>query len=234
MRISSKSLLAFLALVFILLNISAYQSPLGLAQSGTNVSGIISADTTWTSGNSPYDLTANVLVENGVTLTITSGVTVNLNSYYIMVNGTLRASGVPDAGITFVGGDITFTQYSTPGNTSQGCMMQDVTYNPGTYGPGNIFVDGGSPLISDCNLGVSITYLGGSPTISNNNMTAAGFTDGYGRLQHPIAAIDLEGSLQAGTAFIENNVISGPYFTASIIIFDSNCFAEGNLITENP
>jgi len=235
MRFRSKSLLAFLALVFISSNLLvAYNSPMGKAQAGTSVNGIIYSDTTWTQANSPYSLTANVLVENGVTLTITAGVTVNLNSYYIMVNGTLQTLAATDADITFVGGTIIFTQYSAAGNTSQGCIMQDVTYNPGTYGSGSIFVDGGSPLILDCNLGVGITYDGGSPVISNNNMTAAGFTDGYGRLQYPIAAVDLEGgTIQPGTAFIENNVISGPYFTASIIIFGSNCFAEGNLITEN-
>jgi hypothetical protein len=56
----------------------------GTAQSGTNVTGIISSDTTWTQVNSPYNLTGNVLVNEGATLTIEAGVTINLNDYYIL------------------------------------------------------------------------------------------------------------------------------------------------------
>jgi hypothetical protein len=63
--------------------------PKALAQSGTNVSYIIGTDTTWTQGNSPYNFTGNVLVNNGVTLTIGTGATVNLNIYYLRVNGSL-------------------------------------------------------------------------------------------------------------------------------------------------
>jgi len=61
--------------------------------SGTDVSGIIASDATWTQVNSPYSLTGPVGVSEGATLTIEAGVTVNLNSYYIQVNGTLYARG---------------------------------------------------------------------------------------------------------------------------------------------
>ena len=57
--------------------------PKVMAQSGTNVSYIISTDTTWTQGNSPYNFTGNVLIPTGVTLTIGNGATVDLNSYYL-------------------------------------------------------------------------------------------------------------------------------------------------------
>lgn len=55
----------------------------------TNLSGIISSDTTWTKTNSPYSLTGNVLIDNGVKLVIQAGTTVNVNDYYIRVNGSL-------------------------------------------------------------------------------------------------------------------------------------------------
>ena len=47
--------------------------PFGLAQGGSNESGVISSDATWTQANSPYSLTGNVLVDTGVTLTIQAG-----------------------------------------------------------------------------------------------------------------------------------------------------------------
>ena len=57
----------------------------------TEISRIISSNTTWTKAGSPYSLTGNLLVDNGVTLTIEAGVIINLNSFYITVNGTLQA-----------------------------------------------------------------------------------------------------------------------------------------------
>src|SRR5271157_4330570 len=97
------------------------------AQSGTNVIGIIASDTTWTLANSPYNLTGNVLVNNGAILFIQAGTTVNLGSYYIEVNGTLQAIGYGANSITFNGGQITFTQYSTNWNESSGtgCIIQN-------------------------------------------------------------------------------------------------------------
>ena len=61
----------------------------GFAQSGTNVSGIISSDYTWVLAGSPYNLTDNVLVDSAVTLTIGAGTTINLNGFCIIVNGSL-------------------------------------------------------------------------------------------------------------------------------------------------
>ena len=72
--------------------------------SGTNVSGIITSNTTWTQAGSPYTLTANVLVSNGVTLTIQAGTTVSLGTYYIEVNSTMQAIGTNSSPITFNGG----------------------------------------------------------------------------------------------------------------------------------
>ncbi len=85
----SFSLLLIIVLAVSSLTLIFASIPFGTAQSGTNVSYIIGSDTTWTQANSPYNFTGNVLVNNGVTLTIESGATVNLNSYYLEVNGSL-------------------------------------------------------------------------------------------------------------------------------------------------
>ena len=48
---------------------------------GTSFGGIIAVDTTWTQADSLYNLIGNALINYGATLTIQSGVTVNLGSY---------------------------------------------------------------------------------------------------------------------------------------------------------
>lgn len=64
------------------------------SQAATNVSGTISANTTWTTANSPYVVTSNISVSSGVTLTIENGVTVQFNDGFGMtVLGTLNATG---------------------------------------------------------------------------------------------------------------------------------------------
>jgi hypothetical protein len=58
-------------------------------QAATEVSGIITSDTTWTKASGPYNLTGNILVESGVILTVEADTTVNFDEYYIRVNGSL-------------------------------------------------------------------------------------------------------------------------------------------------
>jgi hypothetical protein len=77
----------------------------------TSVSGD-QGDSTWTLAKSPYNITGNVLVPQGKTLTIKPGVvvqfpqTIGANSELI-VKGTLKAIGSSDSKIMFTGGTIT-------------------------------------------------------------------------------------------------------------------------------
>lgn len=59
------------------------------AQNVTNVSGTIATNAAWIKANSPYSLTTNVLVSGGACLTIEAGTIVELNNYYMRVDGTL-------------------------------------------------------------------------------------------------------------------------------------------------
>lgn len=68
----------------------------------TNVSGILTANTTWTKAQSPYTLTGNVGVQSGVTLTIEPGVVVKGN-YSLQVKGTLIAKGTAGDSVYFQG-----------------------------------------------------------------------------------------------------------------------------------
>ena len=105
--------------------------PFGLAQSGTNISGMVSSDATWTQANSPYYLTGSIQINNGVTLTVEAGTVVNLVSYFIQVDGTLNARGSSTNKIYFSNGQITFTQTSTNWNeqTGSGCLIENAIIN---------------------------------------------------------------------------------------------------------
>jgi hypothetical protein len=100
-----KSLLsAFLTIILIgeLILVSAIH--FGTVQAATEVTGIISSDTTWTKANNPYNLTSSITVASEVTLTIEPGTIVKLNEHQLQVNGTLIARGTSNDPINFNGG----------------------------------------------------------------------------------------------------------------------------------
>jgi hypothetical protein len=67
--------------------------PAGIAGAETLVRGSIGTDTVWSAGGSPYTLTGDVTVPAETSLTIDSGVTVNMDGYNIAVEGVLHARG---------------------------------------------------------------------------------------------------------------------------------------------
>jgi hypothetical protein len=123
---------------------------------------IIDSDTTWTKADSPHIFTGPVLVEQGVTLTIEAGSTVDLNGYELRVNGTLRAIGTSRNRIQFKNGTINFTEYSNPWNeeTGSGSIIQfaffdnelkivqsvPVSINEDPIGEGNVWKREDSPF----------------------------------------------------------------------------------------
>jgi uncharacterized repeat protein (TIGR01451 family) len=68
---------------------------------GTPVGGVITEDTTWDLAHSPYVMTENVTVNNGVRLTIEAGVVVQASGAGLTVHGALRAAGRSGQSITF-------------------------------------------------------------------------------------------------------------------------------------
>ena len=124
------------------------------AHADTNVSGIISTDRTWSIAGSPYIVTGNVLVNNGVTLTIEPGVTVRLNSgKSIQIDGTLIARGTAGNLIT-----CTKNQADNWGYLYFSDLITDAQYD------GNDNYTGGS-ILEYC----AVEY-GGNASVTNNAM----------------------------------------------------------------
>jgi hypothetical protein len=197
-------------------------------QAATEFSGIITSDVTWTKANSPYVLNGTVEVGSGVTLTIEAGATVNLNTYYIQVNGTLHARGTTQDPIVINStnqgivdfAQIIFTQNSTSWTeqNSTGCIIENSILILNT-----ISIENSSPKISNNNFtsntgqGNGITSTGGAPIILNN--TIRGTT--YG---------SISGISCGGNALVASNIISG---WSTGISASNTSTIQGNLIVNN-
>ena len=191
-------------LIVLLLGATIAGASFGGAQAATtSVEGVITADTTWTKAGGIYNLTGPVTVNNGATLTVEAGVTVSLNTFYLMINGTLNARGTSSDPINFHGGEpistggwaITRTDYGysivfSPSSTSWSQQTQSGSIIENAV-IGNLVINGGSPKIGGSFLG-NIDIYSGNPEISDNNVVG-----GIG--------------VYAGSAVIVNNTVSQQY-----------------------
>ncbi len=195
-----------------------------MVHGSANVSGVISVDTTWTKANSPYSLTGPTAVGNGVTITIEAGVIVNLNSYYIQVNGTLVARGTDADKIYFNGGSISFESSSVSWNeqTGSGSIIENanvssrigittasIKINNNLIGS-EIIIENSSTIVSNNKISNFLDILGvGTPTISNNIINGGISVGGdfYGSTLGPIGS---------GSILISNNTITGGYAGISV------------------
>jgi parallel beta-helix repeat protein/predicted outer membrane repeat protein len=170
----------------------------------TAVSGPISSDTTWTVADSPYAVTGNVLVMEGVTLTIEPGVVIRFDSgRCLQIDGELIARGTGAQMIVFTSnqfspaagdwGYIFFSDssidaaYDLDGNYTNGSILEYciVEYAGGVSVANNgaVRMDGAHPFIN---------YA----TVQNNTATG-------------IYAWDLTGNLKIINSDICNNTGSG-------------------------
>ncbi len=193
--------------------------------SGTqDVSGVLSSNTTWTNDKT-YVVTGNILVPNGVTLTIEPGTVVKFDGFYnIQVEGQLIAAGTESNMIVFTSNKTTPTVtdwHSILFKDSSVDATLDANFN---YVSGSIiryceFSYGGPVVAADYS----------SPFIANNYIHDTG--NGGPPRDWPSGTIWLHGLPPTVTIVIsnviENNTNSGicvAYGTAKII---------GNLIRNN-
>ncbi|RMZ48964.1 T9SS C-terminal target domain-containing protein [Candidatus Marinimicrobia bacterium PRS2] len=130
----------------------------------TDVSGMISSNTTWVVSNSPYIVTGNILVNSDVTLTIEAGVTVKFDANKtILVQGELNAQGTVNNQILF-----TSNQSSpSPGDwygLSFSASLTPASFVNGEYASGSI--------IEYCTIeyGKELYTYGGSPFFNHSTI----------------------------------------------------------------
>ncbi|MGD0644986.1 MAG: right-handed parallel beta-helix repeat-containing protein [Candidatus Bathyarchaeia archaeon] len=198
----------------------------GSAQSGTNVTGIINSDTTWTQANSPYNLTGELLVSNGATLTIEAGVTVNFYQYIMQVNGTLKAQGIAGNNVVFISTNqnVTDAVKDQIANINFGDQSSDdalehtilnemgITYyncNSSIILNNDIFQNQAFPTYYGGFIGILPIIRGpGSATITNNIFTGRLQDDCSGTIANNTFT-DGGADLSGGSYLISNNTFKG-------------------------
>lgn len=157
-----------------------------LYSNATDVSGLISTNTTWTKANSPYVVTGNILVSEGIILTIEPGTEIRFDaSKAIQINGTLIARGTADDSIRFTSntvqepgawGNITFDNSSIDavldnnGNYLSGCALEYCVVEYGGKGYVNMVnIYNALPFIRFCKIKKSFSIGLGIDGISNLN-----------------------------------------------------------------
>ena len=129
----------------------------------TYIGGVLSNNTTLTLENSPYIVTNNLLVQQGIKVTIEPGVEFRFNdAIYFQVDGTISAIGTPRNPIKFTKnttandwGGIDFTDLSEDYDSTSGSgsiMSYCIIENTGFYGYRwySLHTIMCSPLVSNC------------------------------------------------------------------------------------
>jgi hypothetical protein len=139
----------------------------GQSSAQTTVTANITTNTTWSSASSPYTLSNDISVTNGATLTIQTGVVVNLKSNAgLSITGTAKLNA---SNATFINTSSGLGEVSFSDNAS-GTISGSTFNKVGVYcgGPGNpsltsnIFTDAGYPIwLND----------GSTPIISGSTFT---------------------------------------------------------------
>lgn len=216
-----KSTLALALMIGLLVSLFAVSS----AQA-TDAIGRITSDTTWTKAQSRITLTGPLNVNNGVTLTIEPGVSVNLNGYYIQVEGTLRSIGTNTEQVTFNNGKINFMENSNGWNpqTNTGSIIQKsrftgvtinayparaVKFNQNTLN-GDLTVSGTSIVTS--NTVVGTISVDGSAIVWKNTVQGSIASSGFEATlqQHPIISCN---TVTGGAGYINSGIVAVSYVT---------------------
>lgn len=245
-------LLVVLVSIFLIVGISSNVT--SVYGNSTDVSGIIGENTTWTLENSPYVLTANVLVDEGVTLAIVPGVTVHFGDYFMTVAGTLLAIGnetdrvvMTGSGNAYTGewnGRIVFLSTSTDSIIDYAEITSMPELMIGIYESSPTISNN---IISDSTSGAvrshAIRVLDGSPIITGNLISQCrGISIGGTTNREPVVVTDniivhndigIFLTYDTSSSFISGNIISHNIFGIVTEAMWSDATITENLIVNN-
>ncbi|MCW4035022.1 MAG: right-handed parallel beta-helix repeat-containing protein [Candidatus Bathyarchaeota archaeon] len=238
----------FIALVLLTGLIGLNSTIFGVVYASTEVSGVISSDTTWTLENSPYVVTAPLLVDIGATLTIEPGVIVHIDTTYIRIQGTLIARGNITHPISIITNATTGLQFPTQDNaiqftdestdwdeqTGSGSIIEGAFISTTRYSD-LITIDRSSPKIRNCtlvndNYGYVISiYSESTAIISNCSITSKSggiycggtFVDtNVPRILHNVIENCSNAGIyvDGGSPIIERNYITNSTFVGGILV----------------
>lgn len=173
-----------------------------IAQPSTEVSGVLARDTVWGKQGSPYVFVGAVGVPVGVTLTVEAGAVVDLNSYYLEVNGTLNVEG-KDSEKAFLLSDE---------NPAHGLFISWLAAVPMGHGHNNIVVAYGNPTVNIENAVLNNTSIFGLGTSSEATITV-----GDSALLN--SALDIRGSTTITSSYCTGSILSQGYSSFSNDIF---------------
>ncbi|HEX7246030.1 MAG TPA: right-handed parallel beta-helix repeat-containing protein [Solirubrobacterales bacterium] len=147
----------------------------GNANNVIEVGGTVAHSTTWKDGGSMVEITSNVTVASGVTLSIAPNVYLSESNF--VINGTLKAEGTSEKPIVFEGNTASAITFE-PGSGASVLDYVEVI-SAGHEGPSNtsrsaIWVKKSSPAITHSTFRDEGYYAiqvpdGGSPVIANDN-----------------------------------------------------------------
>ena len=193
----------------------------------TSISGIISRDTVWNISGSPYNITNNVIINQGVTVTIKPGVEVfSSTNTKIIINGELIAEGNADSSIQFKSVETNFTKLSKDfdpatgkGNRFAYCIFTNPTSKVTSY---QLYLEKSSVKLTHCQFQdiYYCIYGGGSDStrvwISNSTFTNTKNTAGFPVYLYNIGSfLSIDNCKFSNYGYIyaaETNIIKNSYF----------------------
>ncbi|PVX26950.1 MAG: hypothetical protein CW716_04820 [Candidatus Bathyarchaeum sp.] len=205
---------------------------------------VIGSDAVWAKADSPYVLTGPVFVANDATLTIEAGVEVDLDGYYITVNGTLLVLGTSSERIQMTNGEkIEFTEFSTGWNKETGLggiishanvtcpIFSSVSLKLDTCILATLDVED-SVLVSNSEIGGRVT-VGNSSEIYDNILGDRVLVGG----SSVICNNNINGSIKGECVTVSNNTVMGhvgvDYSTVSNNMIIGGISGESLTITGN-
>jgi parallel beta-helix repeat protein len=246
MLVLGMKVLAAAFIIALIFSAVASTLQLGTVQAATSVTGIITSDITWTKANSPYNLTGNVLIDSGVTVAVEADAVVNLNGYYIRVNGTL----IIQPGVTINMGTMGTSVGAIQVNgamTARGTSAHPIHFNGAAYYWDSIFVPptlssisfadsslawneqtGSGCIIENTVIDKTGIQTSNSIKISNNQISGAGIGVMKGSPVISNNVLSSSISIGGGSPIIANNQLNGGY----ISLYDSYGI-DSPIITSN-